>query len=212
VHIGSRIETGDAIAVLADLDELYIEGRAFEHDADEITHAARMQETGEAEWDITAVLENNSQGANTVKSLKIVYIDNEVKSDSRAQLFYVDLPNEIVGDKQTADGHRFLTWRFKPGQRIQLRVPIEQWKDRIVLPVDAVAKEGAETFVFLENGDHFDQRPVQVEYQDQLWVVIANDGSLFPGDTVALTGAHQMQVALKNAAGGGVDPHAGHNH
>ena len=95
---------------------------------------------------------------------------------------------------------------------MQLRVPIEKWEKRIVLPVDAVAQEGAETFVFLENGDHFDQRPVHVEYQDQLWVVIANDGSLFPGDAVALTGAHQMQVALKNAAGGGVDPHAGHNH
>ena len=95
---------------------------------------------------------------------------------------------------------------------MQLRVPVEQWKDRIVLPVDAVAQEGVETFVFLQNGDHFDRRPVHVEYRDQLWVVVANDGSLFPGDTVALTGAHQMQVALKNKAGGGVDPHAGHNH
>jgi len=43
-------------------------------------------------------------------------------------------------------------------------------------------------------------------------VVIANDGSLFSGDAIALSGAHQMQVALKNKAGGGVDPHAGHNH
>jgi len=212
VNKGSMVRAGDALATLADLDELYVEGRAFEHDADEITHAARMQTAGEAGWDITAVLENNRQIANTVEGLKIVYVDNEIESDSRAQLFFVDLPNEVVGDKQTSSGHRFLTWRFKPGQRMQLRIPIEQWKGRIVLPVDAVAKEGAETFVFLENGDHFDQRPVQVEYQDQLWVVIANDGSLFPGDTVALTGAHQMQVALKNKAGGGVDPHAGHNH
>jgi len=212
VNAGSMVSAGDTMAALTDLDELYVEGRAFEHDADEITHALRMQETSELGWDITAVLENNDQAADTVGGLKIVYIDNEIESDSRAQLFFVDLPNEVVGDKQTQDGHRFLTWRFKPGQRMQLLVPIEQWQDRIVLPVDAVAQEGAETFVFLENGDHFDQRPVQVEYQDQLWVVIANDGSLFPGDTVALTGAHQMQVALKNKAGGGVDPHAGHNH
>ena len=68
---------------------------------------------------------------------------------------------------------------------MQLRVPVEQWKNRIVLPVDAIAQEGAETFVFLENGDHFDRRPVHVEHRDQLWAVIANDGSLFPGDTVA---------------------------
>ena len=42
--------------------------------------------------------------------------------------------------------------------------------------------------------------------------MIANDGSLFPGDKIALTGAHQMQIALKNKSGGGVDPHAGHSH
>jgi hypothetical protein len=35
---------------------------------------------------------------------------------------------------------------------------------------------------------------------------------LFPGDVVAQRGAHQMQMALKNKSGGGVDPHAGHNH
>ncbi len=212
VTTGTMVRAGDPLAVLADFDELYIEGRAFEHDADEITHAARMQTAGKLAWEITAVRENNGHGTNTVGGLKIVYIDNEIESESRAQRFFVDLPNQIVQDAQTPEGHRFLAWRFKPGQRMQLRVPIEQWEDRIVLPVDAVAQEGAETFVFLENGDHFDRRPVHVEYQDQLWVVIANDGSLFPGDTVALTGAHQMQVALKNKAGGGVDPHAGHNH
>ena len=212
VHIGAMVQAGDALAILADLAELYIEGRAFEHDADEMTQAARMQAAGESGWDITAVRENSGHLSETVKGLKIVYVDNEVQSNSRALLFYVDLPNKIVHDTRTPDGHRFLTWRFKPGQRMQLRVPVEEWKDRIVLPVDAVAQEGAETFVFQKNGDHFDRQPVHVEYQDQMWVVIANDGSLFPGDTVAVTGAHQMQVALKNKAGGGVDPHAGHNH
>ncbi len=212
VHAGSMIRVGDAMAVLVDLDELFVEGKAFEHDAEEITHAARRQAAGESGWDVTAMLENNGDGQRIIEGLKIVYVDNEVESDSRALRFYVDIPNQVIQDTETSEGHRFVTWRFKPGQRMQLRVPVEQWKDRIVLPVDAVAQEGAETFVFLQNGDHFDRRPVHVEYQDQLWVVIANDGSLFPGDTVALTGAHQMQVALKNKAGGGVDPHAGHNH
>jgi hypothetical protein len=43
-------------------------------------------------------------------------------------------------------------------------------------------------------------------------VVIANDGGLFPGDRIALSAAQQLQVAIKNKAGGGIDPHAGHNH
>jgi hypothetical protein len=42
--------------------------------------------------------------------------------------------------------------------------------------------------------------------------VIVSDGSLFPGDKVALVGAQQLQIALKNKSGGAPDPHAGHSH
>jgi hypothetical protein len=66
--------------------------------------------------------------------------------------------------------------------------------------------------VYRQNGDHFDRVPVHIEHRDQTSVVVANDGSLFPGDTVAGTGAYLIHQALKNKAGGGVDPHAGHNH
>jgi multidrug efflux pump subunit AcrA (membrane-fusion protein) len=112
----------------------------------------------------------------------------------------------------TSNGQRFINWRFKPGQRTQLRVPVEEWTERIVLPAEAVAQDGAETYVFQQNGDHFDRRPVQVEYRDLTAVVIARDGSLFPGERVALSGAQQMLMALKNKSGGGIDPHAGHTH
>ena len=93
-----------------------------------------------------------------------------------------------------------------------MRVPVEEWTAQIVLPVEAIAREGAESFVFQQNGKHFDRVPVHVRYRDSSHAVIASDGSLFPGDVVALRGAHQMQMALKNKSGGGVDPHAGHNH
>ena len=98
------------------------------------------------------------------------------------------------------------------GAALELRVPVDEWPKQIVLPIDAVAREGAEYFVFQQNGDHFDRVPVHVKYRDQYSVVIENDGSLFPGDVVAKRGAHQLQMALKNKSGGGVDPHAGHNH
>jgi len=35
---------------------------------------------------------------------------------------------------------------------------------------------------------------------------------LFPGDTIAMTAAQQLQLALKNKSGGAIDPHAGHTH
>ena len=86
------------------------------------------------------------------------------------------------------------------------RLPVE------VLPVEAVAQDGPESYVFELNDGHFDRRAVHVEYRDQESVVIVNDGALRLGATVAVTSAHQMQLSLKIKAGGGVDPHAGHNH
>ena len=48
-----------------------------------------------------------------------------------------------------------------------IALPVEEWKDRIVLPVDAVVDEGAEAYVYRQNGNHFDRMPVHVEYRDR---------------------------------------------
>ena len=206
VGVGQHLSVGDAVCKLADHAELYIEGKAFEQDA------ARINEAATKDWSVAAVFEADASQPMLVTDLSILYVSNVVETQSRALNVYVRLPNELVRDAVDSDGHRFIGWRFRPGQRLQLRIPVEQWSDRIVLPLDAIAQDGPEFFVFQENGDHFDRRPVHVEYRDQQWAVIASDGSLFPGDSVAVSGAHQMQMALKNKAGGGVDPHAGHNH
>jgi hypothetical protein len=131
---------------------------------------------------------------------------------SRTLPFYVRLPNQLTRDVPSPNGLRFIEWKYRPGQRLQLRVPVEEWQQQIVFPVDAIAQEGAEAFVFQQNGNHFDRVPVHVIYRDQAYAVIKNDGSVFPGDIVAQRGAHQLQMALKNKSGGGADPHAGHNH
>lgn len=206
VERGQYVNAGDTLAILTDHAELFIEGNAFEKDLAYINRAA---EEGRS---ISAVLESEGIEPEIIPGLKILYLAGRVDPDSRAFHFYVTLPNTMLRDSKAADGHRFVYWRFKPGQRMQLQVPVERWTDRIVLPIDAIAQDGVETYVFQPNGKHFDRRPVCVEYRDQFWAVIANDGSLFPGEQVATTGAQQMQLALKNKAGGGIDPHAGHNH
>ncbi len=207
VRTGQAVSAGETLGVLADYSELYIEGQAFEQDADELVTAAN------AHRHVIAIAEKG-EGAQreVVRGLDIVYVANEIDRDTRALHFYVALPNTVVRDAVAENGRHFLTWRFKPGQRMQIGVPVEAYREVIVLPVDAVAQEGAESFVFVENGDLFERRPVHVLYRDQLNAVIANDGMLFPGDTVAVSAAHQLQTALNNQAGGGVDPHHGHTH
>lgn len=206
VEPGEHVEAGDLLCVLSDHGTLYIEGRAFEEDSADLTEAATQG------TEITALIETSNRGPRTVSGLKIFYVENEVELESRALRFYVELRNELVRDEQTADGHRFIGWRFKPGQRVQLLVPVERWENRLVLPVDAVVREGPEWFVFQENGDRFFRKSVHVQYRDQRWVVLANDGTLFPGDRVAASGAYQIHLAMKNKAGGAAAPHAGHHH
>jgi membrane fusion protein, heavy metal efflux system len=202
---GQHVNAGDTLAVLADHAQLFIEGEAFERDLKEISRAAN------AGSQVAASVDTDGGKPDVISGLRLLYLAAKVNPESRTLDFYATLPNEMLQDAKL-EGHRFIAWRFRPGQRVQLEIPVETLPDRIVLPAEAVAQDGPETYVFTPNGDHLDRRSVHVEYRDPKWVVIANDGSLFPGDLVASTGAQQLQLALKNKAGGGIDPHAGHNH
>lgn len=206
VHKGERVQAGTTLAIVADLSELYVEGRAFEQDSNLLAEAAAKG------WKVSAVFELAGREREVIPGLDLLYAASEVDVQSRSLPFYVRLPNTMTRDVPSPNGLRFIDWKYRPGQRLQLRVPVEEWPDQIVLPVEAVVQEGVDAFVFQQNGDHFDRVPVHVVYRNQTSVVIRNDGSIFPGDVVARRGAHQMQMALQNRSGGGVDPHAGHNH
>lgn len=206
VHRGEAVQAGQALGTIVNYGELYIEGQAFEQDV------PALQRAHQNDWTVTALFDHPDGTTTRRPDLDIAYLDSEIDEDSRTLHFYVELPNTVIHRSQPSEGPAFVSWKYRPGQRLQLSVPVKQWHQQIVLPVDAVAREGAEYFVFQQNGNHFDRVPVHVKYRDQYSVVIANDGQLFPGDIVARRGAHQLQMALKNKSGGGVDPHAGHTH
>ncbi|MBI3463951.1 MAG: HlyD family efflux transporter periplasmic adaptor subunit [Planctomycetes bacterium] len=206
VDQGQHVEVGKPLCKLGDHSSLYIEGRAFEREAQLLTNAVAQG------WPVVAVFETGTDKPETVRDLHIVYLSNAVDKESRAFPFYVELPNEIARDARTSEGHRFLSWKYKPGQRVQLLVPVEQWPNRLVVPAEAVVQDGAEIYVFQRNGDLFERRTVHVEYQDQRSAVLANDGSVYAGEHIVVTGAFQLHLAIKNKAGGGIDPHAGHQH
>jgi multidrug efflux pump subunit AcrA (membrane-fusion protein) len=203
---GQHVKAGDPLCTLADHSRLYIQGKAFEQDMPALEKAAA------AEWRLTAVVEAAGEQRQKVPGLSIVYLSNKVEEQSRAFLFYVELPNRVLRNTVRPDGHRFTSWQFKPGQRVELLIPVERWTERIVLPLPAVVQDGAESYVFERNDGHFDRRSVRVEYRDQYSAVVANDGALQPGKKVAASGAYQLHLELKKKAGGAPDPHAGHNH
>jgi hypothetical protein len=55
---------------------------------------------------------------------------------------------------------------------------VEQLDNVFVLPADALVREGANAFVFTQNVNTFERKPVHVVHEDRDRVVVANDGSL----------------------------------
>lgn len=206
VLVGQTVAAGTTLAEVADYSELYIEGRTFERDANVLSRVTKNR------WKVSVLLEGTDREREIVPDLDLVYSATEINVESRTLPFYVRLPNQIVNRVPSSDGHTFVEWRYRPGRRVQLLVPVEEWRNQIVLPVEAIAREGIESYVFRQNGKRFDRVPVAIKYRDANFAVVANDRSILPGDYIARVGAHQMQMALKNKSGGGVDPHAGHGH
>lgn len=205
VQLGQQVESGQSLATLANHQSLYLEGRAFENDV------ANLRKALAAGWKVTARPNGTSDEAELIQDLDLLYLSDHIDAETRAFTFYISLPNSIVSERE-ANGSKYIQWRYRPGQRMELLIPIEQWTDKIVLPLESVVVEGAENYVFVQNGGKFERTPVHVEYRDLQNVVIENDGSLFDGTIVAAKGAYQMQLAIKNKSGGAIDPHAGHNH
>ncbi len=205
-NVGKHVTAGDTMAVLTDYTKLYIEGRAFQRDAAAIENAAAK------EWPITAQLDSGGPQAESPKGLSIVYVANEVDVESRALHFYVELPNELMATHEKDDGRLYSQWKYRPGLRGEIFVPAEQWTDQLVVPVAAVVQDGAESFIFLAHGKHYDRATVRILQKDQRFAVIAADDRVKPGEQCVVEGAYQMHLALKNKSGASVDPHAGHSH
>lgn len=203
---GQHVEAGTTLAILADHSVLYIEGDAFERDVADINRVADEKRP------VTAILETDVGPGDIVEGLQVLFLASKLDPVNRTLHFYVTLPNQKQRDSRDEQGRRFFAWKYRPGQRVDLELPLETLSNRIVLPLEAIAQDGAETYVFTPNGDLLERRPVHVEYRDQRHAVVASDGSLFPGDLVAMKAAQQLQVAVKNKAGGAPDPHAGHSH
>ncbi len=203
VYPGKRVEVGDELCSLAFHVTLFIEGQAFEKEGELIARAMIER------WPVQAVFESGGTGPLIRHDLAILNLDNTVDPQSRTFRFFVPLANEVLHDTTGPEGETYRSWRFKPGQKVTLRVPTERLTGVITVPVEAVAREGPDAFVFRASGNTFERQPVHVLHVEGGDAVLAHDGSLFPGETVALNHAYQLNLALKRQAGTGGQ---GHDH
>jgi len=206
VFPGEQVQAGQLLGYLANHQNLCIEGRGFREDTQ------LLEKTAAKGLPLKASFPEES-GANwpaLEQPLKILYLANNIDATSQTFPFYVPLPNQYREYEQS--GKIFRIWRYRPGQRVQLGVPVQEFDDVFVLPLAAVVREGADIFVFRQNGATFNRVPVHVVYEDSSQVALANDGSVLPGQYVAQNAAEALNRALKALSETGGGGHEGHSH
>jgi hypothetical protein len=134
----------------------------------------------------------------------IRHLSNAIDKKNRTFDFFVPLENQSRTFEKQAK--LFLVWRFRPGQRARIHVPVEKFEDVFVLPSEAVVREGPEAYVFRQNGDLFKQIPVHVIHEDRRLIVIANDGSITAGAFLAQGSAASLNRVLKSQSASGKEP------
>ncbi|MFK7767642.1 MAG: efflux RND transporter periplasmic adaptor subunit [Mariniblastus sp.] len=214
---GSTLELGQPLCELTHHSSLLIKGYAYEIDIEKI---AMSKESGDK---FTARFgEDHLQRQDVREGLSLFQIDNHVDTNSQTYPFFVELGNEILSRTTDKQNRTYVNWRFKPGQRAHLEFPIETWKEQVVIPLTALVREGAETFVFLKIGHthegpdgtihEFKKISVEVRHTDQQFAVLTPSIALDTYEEYALDQAYKLNQTLKLAADGGADPHAGHSH
>jgi len=200
VNLGDHVQAGQMLAYVADHRRLYIEGRALKQEAKLLARAAKEGWPVEAEFYDTP--------DEQLGQLAIEFLGATMDASGLTLPVYVPFENPMYEYTVKNKTHR--AGQYRPGQKVLLKVAVAKVPDVFVLPIAAVAREGPEAYVFRQNGDMFDRKPVHILYEDYDEVVIANDGNIIPGiHYVAQNGAAALNRVLKanQAEGGGAAPH-----
>lgn len=236
VHPGKAVTRGESLCTVAYHQKLYVEGTAFEIDLPILKRIAQEGWLIDTETSVDFHLHSSSHSSATPMQLELLRVDNHVDEATQTVRFFLELPNEVT-QTLTEDGHQFEQWKYRPGQRFHLRLPVERWENQITLPADAVVIDGPNAIVFVEHhheedhevaeqeADHdhhhldedahhdhnvfieLESIPVQLLHRDDKTVVIADDGQIHD-EFVALNNAYKLYLAMKMQAGGG----GGHHH
>ena len=191
VELGYQVQAGHTLCTLANHQMLAIEGKAFREETPLLERAVREH------WavDIDFQEEVTSAWSTLEQKFFIRQLSNTIDPVTRTFSFLIPFENQSRVVER--EGKTIVLWRFRPGHQVRLNLRVEELKDVFVLPPDAVVREGGEAYVFRQNGDMYDRKPVHVVYQDRRHVVIANDGSIPPGIFVAQTAAAQLNRMIK---------------
>ncbi len=200
VELGQTVQAGDLLASLANHQSLFVIGHAFKREAGLLEQAAQNR----TELQIEFAEDSNELWPTIDQAFQIRHLSNTIDTATRTFDFFVPLVNQSRTYQK--DGMTFMVWRFRPGQRARIEVPVEKFANVFVLPAEAVVREGADAYVYRQNGDLFNQISVHILHEDRTQVVLANDRSITPGTFLAQNSAASLRRVLKAQSASGQQP------
>ena len=200
VELGQTVQAGDLLASLANHQVLYVVGHAFKREATLIEQAAQNKIPVQIEF----AEDTTDSWPSLQQEFQIRHLSNTIDRESRTFDFFVPLVNQSRSYER--DGNTFMVWRFRPGQRTRIEVPVERFENVYLLPTEAVVRDGPNAFVYRQNGDLFNQIAVHVLHEDRNHIVVANDGSITAGSYLAQNAAASLRRILKSQSANGEQP------
>lgn len=200
VELGQTVQAGDLLASLANHQVLYVVGHAFKREASLIEQSAQNKVPVQIEFAEDAV----DAWPDLQQEFQIRHLSNTIDRETRTFDFFVPLINQSRSYER--EGNTFMVWRFRPGQRTRIEVPVERFENVFVLPTEGVVREGPNAFVYRQNGDLFNQLAVHILHEDRNHIVVANDGSITVGSYLAQNAAASLRRILKSQSASGEQP------
>ena len=129
VHPGKSVKRGDTVCSLAFHSELQIRGTAFESDL------PLLDRLLDNDWKLTAQIGHIQHEGHVhrerLDDLSLLHINNHANATSQTFDFFVPIRNEVKRSMKDDSGRPYQQWKFKPGQRVHLRIPVEQWQNQL---------------------------------------------------------------------------------
>jgi len=197
-ELGQQVQVGQLLCTLANHQLLAIEGRAFRDETSLLERSVKEKWPVEVDFQEEA----STDWGEVKQSFRIRHLSNTIDPKNRTFAFLLPIENEsrTVED----EGRTQTLWRFRPGQKVRLHIRVEELKNVLVLPADAVTQDGSEAFLFTQNVNTFTRRPVRILLQDSRRVVIVNDGSIAPGTYAVQTAAAKLNRMVKAGGASGI--------
>jgi biotin carboxyl carrier protein len=198
VGLGHQVQAGQTLCLLANHQNLAIEGRAFRDET------AFLERSVQERWPVGVDFQEESTAGwgEVTQAFHIEHLANTIDPLNRTFAFRMPLENQW---RIVDHGGRMQTlWRFRPGQKVRIHVRVEKFVNVFVVPAEAVTRDGLEVFTFTQNVNTFERRPVRILLQDRKHAVLANDGSIVPGSYVVQSAAAQLNRMIEGGGSSGV--------